>query len=150
MKKDKEIMDLPGYHYMARNWKELQEFLRINGDPLYTMEGNMKLQSEEVYELGNLLSVDGYLDLEGTPITSLGKLESVGLSLYLGHTKITSLGNLQSVGGYLHLQRTEIVSLGNLKSVGGSLFISRTPLSKKYTEEEIRKMVDVKGKIYLD
>jgi hypothetical protein len=29
------------------------------------------------------------------------------------------------------------------------LFLRKTPMSKKYTEEEIRSMVDVKGKIYL-
>jgi hypothetical protein len=29
------------------------------------------------------------------------------------------------------------------------LYLKYTPLSKKYTEEEIRQMVDVGGKIYL-
>jgi hypothetical protein len=44
---------------------------------------------------------------------------------------------------------TPIVSLGNLTSVGGSLDLENTPLSKKYTEEEIRQMVDVGDGIYL-
>ena len=70
----------------------------------------------------------GDLDLEGTPIESLG--------------------NLISVEGKLDLRLTPIKSLGNLQSVGGSLDLEGTPLSRKYTEEEIRQMVDVVGNIY--
>jgi hypothetical protein len=47
------------------------------------------------------------------------------------------------------LGNTPIESLGNLTSVGGDLRLFGTPLSEKYTEEEIRQMVDVKGDIYL-
>jgi hypothetical protein len=39
--------------------------------------------------------------------------------------------------------------LGNLQSVGGNLDLEGTPLSKKYTREEIRQMVDVGGKFYM-
>ena len=63
-------------------------------------------------------------------------------------TPIKSLGNLQSVGGDLWLTVTPIESLGNLQSVGGDLNLYQTPLSKKYTKEEIRQMVDVGGDIY--
>jgi hypothetical protein len=61
---------------------------------------------------------------------------------------VADLNNLISVGGNLILGRTNIKSLGNLKSVGGYLYLSGTPLSKKYTKEEIRKMVNVGGNIY--
>jgi hypothetical protein len=44
---------------------------------------------------------------------------------------------------------TPIKSLGNLTSVGGDLDLRGTPLSKKYTEEQIREMVNVDGDIYL-
>jgi hypothetical protein len=33
--------------------------------------------------------------------------------------------------------------------VGGYLYLENTPLSEKYSEEEIRQMVDVGGKIYM-
>ena len=69
--------------------------------------------------------------------------------LNLNDLPIKSLGNLISVGGHLNLFRTSIQSLGNLTSVGGYLYLSDTPLSKKYTEKEIRQMVDVNGYIYL-
>jgi len=39
--------------------------------------------------------------------------------------------------------------LGNLQSVGGHLLLGGTPLSKMYTREQIRQMVNVDGKIYL-
>jgi hypothetical protein len=47
------------------------------------------------------------------------------------------------------LKNTPIESLGNLTSVGGDLALDGTPLSKMYTREQIREMVDVNGKIYL-
>ena len=69
--------------------------------------------------------------------------------LDLDNTPIESLGNLISVGGYLYLNDTGIKSLDNLQSVGGYLHSVNTSLSKKYTEEEIRQMVDVKGSIFM-
>ena len=73
--------------------------------------------------------VRGDLGLHGTQIKDLGNLEEVGGDLDLGMTKIKDLGNLQSVGGWLDL-------LG-------------TPISKMYSEMEIRAMVNVHGDIYL-
>jgi hypothetical protein len=67
----------------------------------------------------------------------------------LKNTPIKSLENLQSVGGFLSLRYTPIESLGNLQSVVGALDLRVTPISKKYTEGQIRQMVDVKGDIYL-
>jgi len=69
--------------------------------------------------------------------------------LNLNDLPIKSLGNLISVGGNLNLFKTSIQSLGNLTSVGGYLYLVGTPLSEKYTEKEIRQMVDVNGYIYL-
>ena len=76
-------------------------------------------------------------------------LYSIEGNLDLSDTPIKSLGSLQSVGGYLDLGRTPIESLGDLQSVGGNLYLNDTPISKKYSEEEIRQMVNVGGKIYL-
>jgi hypothetical protein len=49
----------------------------------------------------------------------------------------------------LNLRESQIESLGDLTSVGGYLDLRETQISKKYTEEEIRQMIDVKGKIYM-
>jgi hypothetical protein len=74
---------------------------------------------------------------------------SIGGDLFLEGTSIESLGNLTSVGGYMDLSHTDIQSLGNLKSVGGNLFLRGTPLSKIYTKEQIRQMVNVGGEIFM-
>jgi hypothetical protein len=49
------------------------------------------------------------------------------------------------VGGSLYLSNTEITSLPDGLKVGGGLSLRNTPLSEKYTEEEIRKMIEDKG-----
>ena len=51
--------------------------------------------------------------------------------------------------GDLDLTSFSIESLGNLTSVGGSLDLYNTPISKKYTEEEVREMVNVEDNIYI-
>ena len=54
-----------------------------------------------------------------------------------------------SIEGNLNLRGIPIQSLGNLQSVGGYLALRKTRIQKKYTEEEIRQMVNVGGEIYL-
>jgi hypothetical protein len=93
--------------------------------------------------------VGGNLDLGGTKVKDLGQLQSVGGSLYLRGSKIESLGQLKSVGGYLGLRGTEVKDLGQLKTVGGDLVLKGAPLTKTYSEEEIRSMIYVGGNIYL-
>ena len=128
---------------VCKNLTSLGNLQSVNG--LLELSGCKNLTS-----LGNLQSVDGHLGLYGcNQLTSLGNLQTVNRDLTLRFTNITSLGNLQSVGGDLGSSYTEITSLGNLKSVGGDLYLRNTPISKKYSEEEIRRMVDVKSEIIL-
>ena len=89
---------------------------------------NLDLFSAKIESLGSLTSVEGYLDLE--------------------NSELQSLGDLTSVGGYLNMEYSKIKDLGNLTSVGGYLYLGKTPLSRKYTEEKIRSIVEVKHKIY--
>jgi hypothetical protein len=49
------------------------------------------------------------------------------------------------VGGYLNIEHTKIISLPNNLKVEGGLYLQDTPLSEKYTEREIRKMIEDKG-----
>jgi hypothetical protein len=133
---------------------------------LVSISGNLNLANTSIKSLQNLKSVGGYLTLYGSQIESLGNLQSVVSWLDLKETPIKSLGNLQSVGGNLNLKYTSIESLGNLQSVGGMLDLRETPvksfrnlkyvkfdlvindnISEKYTDEEIRSMVNVGGKI---
>ncbi len=129
--KEQKIFKVPRMEFFHEDpldaWLILQKVLEGRGNPPYAIEGD--------------------LDLRNTLITSLGNLISVGGDLDLGHTPIKSLGNLTSVGGSLVLFATPIKSLGNLQSVGGNLNLNYTPLSKKYTENQIRQMVNVGGNI---
>jgi hypothetical protein len=126
---EQKVLHIPSINFFDGDWDLLQKFLKLKGNPPYTIGGDLDLRGKTIKSLGNLISVGGYLDLDNTPIESLG--------------------NLTSVGGNLDLEVTPIESLGNLTSVENNLYLLRTPLSKKYTEEEIRQMVDVGGKIYL-
>ena len=117
-------------------------------DNLIEVNGYLYLNDSKIQDLGNLKAVKHSLWLQNTPIESLGNLESVGYNLFLSESKIQSLGNLKSVGGVLRLKHTEIISFENLEYVR-NLDLRNTPLSKLYTEEQIRKMVEVEGGVYL-
>jgi hypothetical protein len=124
-----DVLHIPSFKYFNNDWNFLQEYLESEGNPPYTIDGN--------------------LDLRGTDIKSLGNLQSVGGFLDLYESEIESLGNLHSVGGFLVLDSTKIESLGNIQFVGGDLDLRRTPLSKKHSKEEIMQMVNVSGNIYI-
>jgi hypothetical protein len=124
-----EVLHIPSLKYFNNDWNSLQEYLESEGNPPYTIGGDLKLSGSDIKNLGNLQSVGGYLNLS--------------------FSEIKSLGNLQSVGGHLDLEGTEIESLGNLQSVDGWLDLRNTPISEKYSEEEIMQMVQVDGDIYM-
>jgi len=144
-----EVLHIPSLRYFNDDWNFLQEYLESEGNLPYTIDGDLDLYGTKIKSLENLLSVGGFLDLYESEIQSLGALHSVGRDLYLGETEIQSVGNLRSVGGNLNLFKTKIESLGNLQSVGGSLVLEGTPMSKKYSEKEIRQMVQVGGVILI-
>jgi hypothetical protein len=143
-----DVIQIPSFKYFNNDWNFLQEYLESEGNPPYTIGGNLDFAYSKIESLGNLLSVGGDLNLYASNIKSLGNLHSVGGYFNLFETKIESLGNLRSVGGWLDLRGTKIESLGNLRSVGGWLYLRKTPISIKYSEKEIREMVNVGGKIY--
>ena len=125
---EQKVLHIPDIKLFG-GWDGLQRFLKSKGNPPYSISGNLRLRN--------------------TPIKSLGNLTYVGGNLFLEDTPIESLGNLQSVGGGLDLYDSSIESLGDLTFVGGDLYLNGTPISKKYSKEEIRQMVNVGGDIYL-
>ena len=130
-----------------------------------TVGGYLILSNTKITSLPNNLKVGGYLNLYNTPITSLPDNLTVGGNLNLPNTPITSLPNNLKVEGYLYLYNTKITSLPDNLTVGGDLdlsnapitslpdnltvrgdlFLRDTPLSEKYTEDEIREMIEDKG-----
>ena len=139
-----EVLEIPGLHYFPDGIDGLKNFIQKKNITRWSLDDDLNLSWYEgdLTWLEGLVSVSGRLDLYGTPIESLGNLQSVGGSLYLNGTQIESLGNLQSVGLSLNLYRTQIKSFGNLKSVVGDLWLNKF-LSERYTDKEIKKMIDV-------
>jgi hypothetical protein len=129
---EQEVLNIPSLKYFDNDWDFLQEFLESEGNPLYSLGGNLNLVGLNVESLGNLVSVQHDLYAYDTPLKSLGKLTSVG--------------------GLMDLSNTPIESLGNLSFVGGSLVLSGTELRKEYyslnwNSIQIRQTVDVQGSI---
>ncbi len=132
---EQEVLHIPSLKYFNNDWDLLQKFLESEGNPPYTIGGNLNLVGLKVESLGNLVSVEH--------------------DLYAYDTPLKSLGNLTSVGGLLDLSNTQIKSLGNLSFVGGSLVLNRIPLfgedtsprSLERQSEILRRKVYVKGNI---
>jgi hypothetical protein len=124
-----KVLHILSFEIFGNDWGRMQRYLDRKGNPLYSIGGDLNLYKSPIKSLGNLTSVGGYLSLRNTPIESLG--------------------NLKSVEGNLDLENTSIKSLGNLTSVGGGLNLENTPMSRKYSEQEIRHMVNIEGSIYL-
>jgi len=145
---EQKVLHLPSAKVFG-GWDELQRYLELKGNPLYSLGGDLDLQlTTSVKSLGNLVSVDGDLVLDGSEIESLGNLTHVGGTFTMIKTPIKTLGNLTSVGRSLFMNGSEIESFGNLTSVGSNMFMRETPIDEKYSEEQIRQMIYVGNTIY--
>ena len=115
-------------NYKIATQKQIQQYIKDGG------EGDLNLSNTTITSLPDSLKVGGNFSLFGTPITSLPS----GLE----------------VDGFLDLDGTPITSLPDNLEVGEDLYLNNTSLSKKYSEEEIKKMIEdkggrVKGNIYI-
>jgi hypothetical protein len=126
---EQKILRIPDFKIFGNDWDILQRFLESKGNPPYSLGGN--------------------LDLVGLKVESLGNLVSVEHDLYAYDTPLKSLANLTSVGGLMDISNTQIESFENLSFVGGDLLLNDTPISRKYSEKEIYKVINVVGYIYL-
>ena len=108
---------------MSKSIKDLLLGLKIN-----KVEGNF-------YCYNNQLT-----SLEGSP-------ETVGGTFDCDRNKLTSLeGAPETVGGDFDCNYNELTSLeGGPKIVGDNFWCLNNP--KKFTKEEVRKYIDVKGRI---
>ena len=143
-----EVLVIPSLSFFPDGIEGLKNFIEKKNITRWSLDDNLYLSQYEgdLTWLEGLVSISGYLDLEGKKIKSLDNLQSVGGYLDIRNTQIKSLDNLQSVGMFLLLGGTQIKSFGNLQSVGGNLWLNKF-LSEKYTNEEIRSMINVDGNI---
>jgi hypothetical protein len=144
-----KILKLP-FSAFDNDWNLLQEFLKRKGNPPYILIGDLNLGTrKDIISLGSLIEINGSLNLFSSSIESIGSLISVDDYLDLSWTNIKDLGNLTHVGGSLLLYKTEILDLGNLTYVGDDLSLLATPVSRIYSEEQIRDVVDVGGVVFI-
>jgi hypothetical protein len=149
----------------SKNLTSLDELTSV-GDSQISLElyANLNLSDcVNLTDLGKLTSLRAGLNLSDCKkLTSLGNLTSVGdnasmggafsIGGYLnliGCTSLIDLGNLTSVSGNMSLSFTNIESFNKLKYVGGYLDLKNSVISKNYSEEEIRNMVNVGGEIIM-
>jgi hypothetical protein len=105
----------------------------------YTLANSLPLTPEE-------LNLSGNLDLKHkTKINSLPDDLKVSGELDIGWTGITSLPDNLKIGGSLYIRGAKIDSLPNGLQVNGNLYLNNTPISKEYTNDEIRKIINDKG-----
>jgi len=131
-------------NYIIATQKKIQQYIKDGS------KGDLDLGYTPITSLPDNLTVRGGLYLNNTKITSLPDNLTVEGYLNLSNTPITSLPDNLKVGRSLNLINTPITSLPDNLKVGRSLYLVNTPLSKKYTKDQIRKMVPgVKKNIYL-
>ena len=109
----------------------------------------LKEETEEVFVIPGLSffpdEIDGLKNfIEKKNIKRWSLDDNLYLSQYEGD--LTCLEGLVSISGYLDLEGKKIKSLDNLQSVGGNLYLNEY-FSEKYTDEEIRGMISVGGRI---
>jgi hypothetical protein len=139
--------------FNATHQKNIQKYIK-NGS-----KGDLEFDSVDT--LGDLTSVDGNLLLSN--INSLGNLTFVNGNLEINRSpNLKNLGNLTSVKGNLTLRYVELNfkenpnCFGNLKYIGGNLDLGNMAMSSLMVtgklspmafETEIRKIIEIKGKV---
>ena len=63
LKEEEKVIHFPSIDYFG-GWYEMQSYLDKKGNPLYSIDGNLKLIKTPIESLGNLTSVGGDLYLK--------------------------------------------------------------------------------------
>jgi hypothetical protein len=87
------------------------------------------------------LKIDGHVNLNNLKIRTLPEGLEVGGTLSLVGVPLTTVPSTLKVYGNLNLTKTEITSLPSSLKVGGRLNLLDTPVAKKYTKEQLVKML---------
>jgi hypothetical protein len=143
---EEKLSELPPIDdFFDSDWNLVLNFMNRYPNKKFYYPSDLDLTFSDIETLGNLVKVEGYLNLMSCKnLVSLGGLEYVDGYLNLTFSNIETLGNLEYVGHALNLYGCEnLQSLGNLNYVGKWVDLRGTLISEKYTEEEIRKMVEV-------
>jgi len=115
----------------------------ISKKELY-IEDNLDIEGVPVKKLPNNLKIEGAIVMHRAKIKTLPDDIEVGLGVYASYSELEYLPN--------NLHTEDVICNGsklqdipyNFK-LDGTFNVSNTPLSKKYTEEEIRKLIEDRG-----
>jgi len=113
-------------------------------DNLMKVGGSLSLINTPVKELPDNLKVGGHLFLHGTQIEELPYNLKVDGSLDLENTQVEKLPDNLKIGKGLILDNTPIKQLPNNLELR-SLSLRNTPLSRKYTKQQIKDLIEQKG-----
>lgn len=161
----------PGQKYKMNGELYLEDEPVFELNNLVSIKSSLILDETPIKTLGDLQRVGGDLSLYGCrnlrtlnkleyvgfylnagaleDLKDLGELQYVGGDLNIGGTNIETLNKLHTVGKDLFAKRSKLSSLGDLEFIGGHFNIENTPLSRMYSESEIRRQVKVIGKIVM-
>jgi hypothetical protein len=130
---------------------EVPDTWNKNPDGSYDVDGDVDLSNQKLTKLPYKFNkVSGYFDCGSNKLTSLaGAPKEVGGVFDCSNNKLTSLvGAPKEVGRHFSCYRNNLNSLaGAPKEVGRHFSCYRN--TKKFTEEDVKKVCKVKGKIYI-
>jgi hypothetical protein len=116
-------------------------------------KGDLRLNKVGLTKLPDIIkdiTVGGTFSCSYNNLTSLaGAPKTVGRHFYCGHNKLTSLeGAPKYVSNDFLCNNNLLTSLeGAPKSIGGDFYCTDNPV--QFTEEQVRAVCDVKGRVYL-
>jgi hypothetical protein len=146
---EKEGMEIPlGLHVKMKKLKLIEELENHPDDTQYNYEGDLDLTYSKITKLPNYLYVKGDLYLwDCKQLTKLpdGLLIVKSTLSLSGCAKIIELPDNLYVGQSLIMIGTSIEEIPDNLYVNGDIYIYDTPLAKKYTDEEIYKIVASTG-----
>ncbi len=131
---------------------KLKDLLLEGKPPSIFVPRRIKDRVERMISLYIRNGSKGNLSLSGLNLTKLPDILkdiSVGGSFYCYSNKLTSLENCpKTVGGNFNCSINELTSLkGAPTNVGRDFHCNDNPV--KFTEEQVRDVCDVKGKVYV-
>ena len=75
--KEQKVLRIPSLKFFNDDWDLLQKFLERNGNPPYSIGGDLDLYNTPIESFGNLQSVGSDLDLTETPLSKMYTEEQI-------------------------------------------------------------------------
>jgi len=75
--KEQKVLRIPSFKFFNNDWDLLQKFLERNGNPPYSIGGDLDLYNKPIESLGNLTSVGGNVFLRRTPLSNMYTEEQI-------------------------------------------------------------------------